>query len=144
MMIFSNGPMSSSQRGATQPPCSKPPVGSSSGPPGACMILSSDTNTAPVSLRIDLRLLGEAGELVGDRAPASLEAHLAVLFHILGGPVARGRAIERAVAVGLDFEDADHERRPRLPALRESVGECEALPGHQFEQHAADAFLALA
>src|SRR4028119_1796985 len=52
MMIFSNGPMSSAQKGATKPPCSKPLAGSSSGPPGACMIPSSDTKAAPVSLRI--------------------------------------------------------------------------------------------
>src|SRR3954468_2748344 len=44
--------MSSLQKGAVQPPYWKPPVGSSSGPPGACMTPSSDRNTAPVSLRI--------------------------------------------------------------------------------------------
>src|SRR5687768_16258669 len=52
MMSFSNGPMSSAQNGATQPPKRKSPVGSSSGPPGACMTQSSETKTAPVSLRI--------------------------------------------------------------------------------------------
>src|SRR5687767_7678259 len=52
MMTCSNGPMSSAQNGATQPPNRKPPVGSSSGPPGACMTPSSETNTAPVRLRI--------------------------------------------------------------------------------------------
>src|SRR5438552_17917540 len=52
-MSFSNGPMSSSQKGATQPPKRKSPVGSSSGPPGACITPSRETKTAPVSLRID-------------------------------------------------------------------------------------------
>src|SRR5215218_3169212 len=52
-MISSNGPMSSLQKGAVQPPNRKPPVGSSSGPPGACMTPSRERKTAPVSLRID-------------------------------------------------------------------------------------------
>src|SRR3954454_15176798 len=52
-MIFSNGPMSASQKGCTQPPKRKPLDGSSSGPPGACMTPSSERKTAPVSLRID-------------------------------------------------------------------------------------------
>src|SRR6476620_3450157 len=52
--IFSNGPMSSSQKGTVQPPNRKPPDGSSSVPPGACMMPSSERKTAPVSLRIDL------------------------------------------------------------------------------------------
>src|SRR5258708_263376 len=53
MMRSSNGPMSSSHNGCTQPPKRKSLVGSSSGPPGACMTPSSDMNTAPVRLRID-------------------------------------------------------------------------------------------
>src|SRR5574338_738177 len=52
MMSCSNGPISSLQWGCTQPPRRKPLVGSSSGPPGACMTPSSETNTEPVSLRI--------------------------------------------------------------------------------------------
>src|SRR6266550_5043159 len=52
MMSWSNGPISS-QNGCTQPPKRKSLVGSSSGPPGACMTPSSETKTAPVSLRID-------------------------------------------------------------------------------------------
>src|SRR5689334_370190 len=52
-MTFSNGPMFSSQNGWTQPPKRKSLVGSSSGPPGACITPSSDRKTAPVSLRID-------------------------------------------------------------------------------------------
>src|SRR6266542_2525758 len=43
----------SSQKEKAQPPKRKSLVGSSSGPPGACMTPSSDWNTAPVSLRID-------------------------------------------------------------------------------------------
>src|SRR5436190_10667301 len=42
----------SSQKWKDQPPKRKPLVGSSSGPPGACMTPSSDWKTAPVSLRI--------------------------------------------------------------------------------------------
>src|SRR3954453_412582 len=52
-MMSSKGPIFSSQCGATQPPKRKSLVGSSSGPPGACMTPSSDWKTAPVSLRID-------------------------------------------------------------------------------------------
>src|SRR6478736_8135785 len=51
-MTFSNGPMFSSQSGWTQPPRRKSLVGSSSGPPGACMTPSSEMKTAPVNLRI--------------------------------------------------------------------------------------------
>src|SRR5581483_10289466 len=50
MMTSSNG--LSPQNGWTHPPTRKSLVGSSSGPPGACMTPSRDTNTAPVSLRI--------------------------------------------------------------------------------------------
>src|SRR5687768_16469202 len=53
MMTCSNGPMSASHSGCTQPPKRKSLVGSSSGPPGACMTPSRDWKTAPVSLRID-------------------------------------------------------------------------------------------
>src|SRR5687768_12731482 len=53
MMTSSNGPIFSPHNGATQPPKRKSLVGSSSGPPGACMTPSSDWKTAPVSLRID-------------------------------------------------------------------------------------------
>src|SRR6188472_4362507 len=53
MMTPSNGPMSPSQSGFTHPPKRKSQVGSSSGPPGACITPSSDWKTAPVSLRID-------------------------------------------------------------------------------------------
>src|SRR5690242_7851645 len=49
----SNGPMSPVKNGCVQPPSAKPLVGSSSGPPGACMTPSSEMKTAPVSLRID-------------------------------------------------------------------------------------------
>src|SRR3954454_5537900 len=59
-MRFSNGPMSSLQNGCVQPPNRKLLVGSSSGPPGACMTPSSERKTAPVSLRID-RLAGRGG-----------------------------------------------------------------------------------
>src|SRR5215204_3002562 len=52
-MIFSNGPICSLQKGWTQPPNRKSLVGSSSGPPGACITPSSETKTAPVRLRID-------------------------------------------------------------------------------------------
>src|SRR4029078_1344625 len=52
-MMPSNGPMSPVKKGWVQPPSVKPLVGSSSGPPGACITPSSETKTAPVSLRID-------------------------------------------------------------------------------------------
>src|SRR3982750_1904908 len=64
-MIRSNGPICSSQKGWTQPPNLKPLDGSSSGPPGACMTPSSDTKTAPVSLRIDA-LAAQRGFDLGD------------------------------------------------------------------------------
>src|SRR3954469_12588988 len=48
----SNGPISPVKNGCVQPPSVKPLVGSSSGPPGACITPSSEMNTAPVSLRI--------------------------------------------------------------------------------------------
>src|SRR6188472_630528 len=121
MMTFSNGPMSSSQKGCTQPPKRKPPVGSSSGPPGACMTESSDRKTAPVSLRIRGDALGQSGKLLGDGAPTLLEPHLAMLFHRLGGPVPRGPAIAGAAALGLQLEDPDHERLLRFPAGGECV-----------------------
>src|SRR5947207_1939880 len=57
--------MFSLQKGATHPPKWKSLVGSSSGPPGACMTPSSDWNAAPVSLRID-RLAGSRGLDLGD------------------------------------------------------------------------------
>jgi hypothetical protein len=43
--------------GTTQPPNLKPRVGSSSGPPGACITPSNDTN-APVSATALVRALG--------------------------------------------------------------------------------------
>src|SRR5437763_3163204 len=52
MISFSNGPMFSANRGCDQPPKRKPLLGSSSGPPGACITQSSDWKIAPVSLRI--------------------------------------------------------------------------------------------
>src|SRR6185369_8551915 len=52
-MMSSNGPISPAKKGCVQPPRLKPPVVSSSGPPGACMTPSIETKTAPVSLRID-------------------------------------------------------------------------------------------
>src|SRR4051812_16496945 len=42
----------SSKNGNVQPPKVKPPVGSSSGPPGACITPSSETKTLPRILRI--------------------------------------------------------------------------------------------
>src|SRR5688500_14899121 len=65
MIRPSNGPMSAPHNGCTQPPNRKPPVGSSSGPPGACMTPSRDWKTAPVSLRID-RLAFERRLDLGD------------------------------------------------------------------------------
>src|SRR5690348_12437952 len=71
MMRPSNGPMSAPQRGFTQPPRLKSLVGSSSGPPGACMTPSREMNAAPVSLRIG----GFAGRGCFDRRDVDL-AHL--------------------------------------------------------------------
>src|SRR5947209_8066159 len=51
-------PTASSEQPNIQPPKRKPQVGSSSGPPGACITPSSDWNTAPVSLRIGSCPLG--------------------------------------------------------------------------------------
>src|SRR5690349_3350101 len=65
MMTSSNGPIASVQKGWTQPPKRKSLVGSSSGPPGACITPSSDRKQAPVSLRID-RLALQSGLDLGD------------------------------------------------------------------------------
>src|SRR5438309_5798760 len=51
-MMPSNGPISPVKKGCVHPPRRKSLVGSSSGPPGACITPSSDRKTAPVSLRI--------------------------------------------------------------------------------------------
>src|SRR5438270_1614999 len=51
-IIPSKGPISPVKNGCVHPPRRKSLVGSSSGPPGACITPSSDRNTAPVSLRI--------------------------------------------------------------------------------------------
>src|SRR3954447_10861441 len=59
-MMPSNGPISPVKNGCVHPPSRKSLVGSSSGPPGACMTPSSERKTAPVSLRID-RLAGRGG-----------------------------------------------------------------------------------
>src|SRR6476660_7465650 len=65
-MISPNGfSRLSSQYWKDQPPCLKPPDGSSSGPPGACMTPSNDWKTAQVSLRIH-RLALERGFDLGD------------------------------------------------------------------------------
>src|SRR5205085_2745047 len=72
------------------------------------------------------------------------EAHLAMLLHRLRAPVAGNSAIAGAGPVRLDLEDADQERLVRDPAGRERVGEDEAPPGLNVEQHPADRFLALA
>src|SRR5947209_6487098 len=68
MMTSSNGGISS-QNGCTHPPRPKSLVGSSSGPPGACITPSSERKTAPVSLRID-RLSGGGCLNLGDVDPA--------------------------------------------------------------------------
>src|SRR3954453_20822240 len=43
--------ITSSPYGASHPPCANPPDRSSSGPPGACITPSSETNAAPMILR---------------------------------------------------------------------------------------------
>src|SRR5215211_1326559 len=45
-------PRKSSKYPATQPPCLNPPVGSSSGPPGACITPSRDMNERTISFLI--------------------------------------------------------------------------------------------
>ena len=45
-----NAPTDSSKKGTVQPPSEKPPVSSSSGPPGAWAIPSRDTNVLTTSL----------------------------------------------------------------------------------------------
>src|SRR5438270_12445571 len=51
-MMPSNGPISPVKKGCVHPPRRKSLVGTSTGPPGACMTPSSDRKTAPVSVRI--------------------------------------------------------------------------------------------
>src|SRR5919106_261925 len=46
--------------GTTQPPNLKPHVGSSSGPPGACITPSNDTNAPVMTLRISVLRFGKA------------------------------------------------------------------------------------
>jgi hypothetical protein len=47
-----NAPTVSSKYGTVQPPSEKPPLASSSGPPGACTTPSSDTNVLLTSFLI--------------------------------------------------------------------------------------------
>src|SRR5687768_14684487 len=75
-------PTVSSQKGATQPPYRKPPVGSSSGPPGACMTPSSDTKAPAMILRID--------GLAGDRAFDRGDVDFAHRHHRLEGALGLG------------------------------------------------------
>src|SRR5256885_6053082 len=91
MMSSSNGPISS-QNGCTQPPRRKSLVGSSSGPPGACMTPSSETKTAPVSLRIDGLVLGR-GLDVGDDDLLLLQHRVERAFGL--GRVLAGRQLHQ-------------------------------------------------
>src|SRR4051794_18686227 len=90
-MRSSNGPISSLQNGCVQPPNRKPLVGSSSGPPGACMTPSSERKTAPVSLRID-RL---AGRRRFDRRDVDLAHGHHGLERALSALAAFGRQLEQ-------------------------------------------------
>src|SRR5688572_30327626 len=142
MMSVSNGPMSSAQCGATQPPKRKPPVGSSSAPPGACMTPSSEMNTAPVSLRIgglaggpldrgDVDLLHRHHRLEDALGPRRVTVHrlgedargdlprdaplvLAPAAHAFLPAVADDRV---PVAIGLCLALGDHHERERLALL---------------------------
>src|SRR5688500_3184012 len=117
-MTFSNGPMSSLQKGCTQPPNLKSLVGSSSGPPGACMTPSSDWKTAPVSLRID-RFAFERGLDLGD--VDFLHRH-----HRLERPLGSGLA---GVAQGI--EQVARRDLPRVAplVLAPDAGALLAVPG---------------
>src|SRR3954447_11053855 len=140
MMTRSNGPMSSSQNGWTQPPKRKPSRGSSSGPPGACMTPSSETKTEPVSLRIDLlsrrcrldrrdvdlahghhrleRALGALAAVAGQLEqalrrdlPREAPAVLAPAAHALGAAVPGDRV---PITVGLFLAVGQDHEAPRL------------------------------
>src|SRR5918996_5063400 len=66
-----------SQKFTDQPPCSKPPVGSSSGPPGACITPSRLTNVFTTSFLMaappwsSTDLTPPEAELIGGTARAS-------------------------------------------------------------------------
>src|SRR5437868_13266273 len=90
MMRSSKGGISS-QNGCTHPPKRKPLVGSSSGPPGACVTPSSERKTALVSLRID-RLAGRGGL---DRADVDLAHRHHCLERALAALAAFGGQLEQ-------------------------------------------------
>src|SRR5689334_15785230 len=96
VMIPSKGPMSPVKKGWVQPPSVKPLVGSSSGPPGACITPSSEMKTAPVSLRIDALAL----ERCFDPGDVDLAHRHHCLERTLGS---------RLVGIGVRFEE--HARR---------------------------------
>src|SRR3712207_5962994 len=81
-------PITSSQNGAFQPPRAKPPVGSSAGPPGACMTPSSETNVVTDSVRMAVVLsrVGcwpdpTAGRNSSRRAGDAVPVHIAAAGH---------------------------------------------------------------
>src|SRR5262245_49321617 len=59
-------PMSSLKYGKLQPPCSKPPSRSSSGPPGACITPSRDMNVAIVTVPMHALLPGRQRVISSD------------------------------------------------------------------------------
>src|SRR5690242_977366 len=64
-------------------------------------------------------------ELIGARCPAAFKAHLLVLFDSFVGPVACPSSVASALALRLDFPEADHERPLRLELAVDSVGDDE-------------------
>src|SRR5579859_389368 len=51
--LFISVPVTSSEYGPGQPPYAKPPLVSSSGPPGACMTPSRETNSSTITFLIN-------------------------------------------------------------------------------------------
>src|SRR5437762_6135936 len=105
-----NLPVSSSNRGATHPPRSNPPLRSSSGPPGPCITPSTDTNVVTVSfISSTPGPPPSAGDAIRD---VGGERRLQDA-HGLEGEVLR-EALEQALA------GAQHDRRNRQGELLRS------------------------
>src|SRR5437868_7328725 len=101
----------SSHNGAIQPPFWKPPVGSSLGPPGACITPSSEVKAAPTILRI--------GVFSGDRGLDPRDIDLAHRHHRVEHPPS-----DRRVGIAVAFQQ--HARRD-LPGKAPAIAAPAAL-----------------
>src|SRR5260370_33925868 len=62
--FFMAAPLTGSECGLVHPPYAKPPLVSSSGPPGACMTPSRETNSSTLSFLVTpVTFMGEGGRV---------------------------------------------------------------------------------